>query len=126
MRKLMFVLVVSGYVLLSVAQVENRSALFGVVMGLGLGLFLTFLGTGAGVSFRRALEQTRLDEQILSVGDLPRQDGPMENWFKELDPSAAWMFEMQEGSVRSRGNPTRYYERVEDLPRAEILAEFVR
>lgn len=126
MRKLMFVLVVSGFVLISGAPAENRSALLGVVMGLGFGLFLTLLATGAGVSFRRALQQTRLEEQILSVGDLSRPNAPMEDWLKELDPSAAWMFEIQERSVRSRGNPTRHYERVEALPRAEILSEFVR
>ncbi len=126
MRKLMFVLFASGFVLISGVMAENRSALFGVVMGLGLGLFLTLLATGAGVSFSRALQQTRLDEPILSVGDLSGPNAPREDWLKELDPSAAWMFEIQERGIRSRGHPTRHYERVEHLPRAEILAEFVR
>jgi hypothetical protein len=126
MRRWMIASVGAGLVLIIGAPGANPSALFGVAMGLSLGLLVMLLASGAGASWRGMLQHTRLDEQILLVGGQSMPGGLADERPEGFDPLLARMIAMKERRIRNWDESPRNFEQVEDLPQVEILTEFVR
>jgi hypothetical protein len=72
------------------------------------------------------LQQTRLDEQVLSVKGSSMLSDLVDEHPMELDPFLDEKMAMQQIRRRGQADSTRHFEPVGDLPRVEALTEYVR
>ena len=100
-------------------------AFAGIAIGLGLGFSLMLLASGVRTGFGNVMYQTRLDERILSVEKSSMPVLQLPDWLDELEIPEDLLTGGSENSDRNPATRNRHFERVEEMPRMEILMEIV-
>jgi hypothetical protein len=116
MRWLVFPLIGAGFMLMGswsagIEGIAWPGLAAGVSFGLGLLLVLRLVGAGLD----RLLQQTRLEDPIVSV-KMQSSD-----WSEQKD--VVWLGELAARSLHTESEPLRHFVWQDDLPPVECLAE---
>lgn len=97
--------------------------LAGLAAGAVVGMVVLLLMSAAGAGLGRLLQQTRLEDQVLSLNAESEANLPAMDWFNPVEQAGLRLSERLSGGQPRREEESRRFVWEDELPPLEILAE---